>query len=188
MTDIQMVVNDNKRRLKSLTERILLIDADVIYVNSSYDNCISGIYCKILGASNKIYIVEVWKEYDYINSICSCPDFIIRNCTCKHIYWLGSKKFDCLDPCEWSVENYNSLIREYWLNETDYNIIGRNETCPICLDDIDYENDMTICCKYECYNAVHSVCWSRLYSISGKTNCVICRTDTMPIIADNYLL
>ena len=184
MSKLQNCQNDYKRRLRSLTERILLIDADIIYVN---DILISGIDCKILGASNKIYIIEVWKEYDTINTMCNCPDYTIRNNICKHIYWLGSKKFDCMDPCEWSVENYNSLIAEYWANKIDYSI-GRNETCPICLDDIDYESETTICCKYECYNAVHSVCWSRLYSISGKTNCVICRTDTMPIITDNYLL
>lgn len=178
--------NDYKRRLKSLTEKIILIDADIIYINNLYNEFIkdiSGIYCRILGSSNKIYIIKIWKEYDIINTTCSCPDYTIRNNICKHIYWLGSKKFDSMDPYEWSIENYNSLITEYWIRENDLNI-GRNEICPICLESIDYDIDTTISCKYECNNAVHSVCWNRFYYISGKTNCVVCRTDTMPIIID----
>jgi hypothetical protein len=181
---------DYKRRLKSLTQRILLIDANLIYCNGyGYNNCIfeeiSGIDFKILGATNKVYNVQVWREYDHLNCMCSCLDYTMRNRNCKHIYWIGSKKFGNMDPANWLIRDYKTLLTEYWVEEENTKIYqGRNTDCPICLEDIDYYTDMIICCKYQCQNAVHANCWSRYYYISGKTNCVVCRADTMPIIAD----
>jgi hypothetical protein len=181
-------LQDYKRRLKSLTQRILLIDASLIYSNMyglDILDEISGIDFKILGATNKIYNVQVWKEYNGLNCMCSCLDYAMRNRNCKHIYWLGSKKFGEMNPDNWSDVDYRRLVTEYWVTEEnlkDYQ--GRNTNCPICLEYIDYQTDMTICCKYQCQNAVHATCWSRLYYISGKTNCVICREDTMPVISD----
>lgn len=182
----QYTNEDYKRRLRSLTQRILLIDASVIYEGCSQDfDTISGVDFKILGSSNKIYIVQVWRELYSVNCSCSCMDYTMRRRHCKHIYWLGSMKFGHMDPNYWSVSNYKNIIADIWIKEESikYNV-GRNETCPICLDYIDYENDMTICCKYQCNNAVHAICWCRFYNISGKTTCVMCREDTMPVISD----
>ena len=78
---------------------------------------------------------------------------------------------------------YNKIITQYWIEQENTIVnIGRNENCPICFENIDYRYDMTICCKNECNNSVHSMCWTRLYCISGKTKCVVCRTETMPYI------
>lgn len=181
---------DYKRRLRSLTERILLIDVDLIYVNDIYSlyddiDSICGIDFRILGSTNKIYNVQVWRELNKVSCACSCMDFVMRNRYCKHIYWLGSKKFEEMDPDLWSIDYYKKIVTEYWIvqeNKTVKN--ARNDNCPICLDAIDYDNDMTICCKYQCYNAVHAICWTRFYNISGNTNCVVCRTDTMPAITE----
>lgn len=178
---------DYKRRLRSLTERILLMDVDLIYSNDLYSlydiDRIAGIDFKIVGSTNKIYNVQVWRELNRVSCACSCMDFVMRNRYCKHIFWVGSKKFGEMDPDLWLIEYYKKIVTEYWIvQENQILKNGRNENCPICLDVIDYENDMTICCKYQCFNAVHAICWSRFYNISGNTNCVVCRTDTMPII------
>jgi hypothetical protein len=184
----QYTTEDYKRRLRSLTQRILLIHTSVIYNNneqSGYFDEISGLDFKLLGSTNKIYIVRVWTESYNINCSCSCMDYTMRHRHCKHIYWIGSKKFGNMDSIHWSISTYKNIIAKCWIKEESlkYNV-GRNETCPICLDVIDYENDMTVCCKYQCNNAVHVICWCRFYNASGKTNCVICREDTMPIISD----
>lgn len=186
--EIQQYTNeDYKRRLRSLTQMILLVDSSVIYDvdNNGYLDEISGVDFKVLGASNKMYVVQVWRELYRVNCSCSCMDYTMRNRHCKHIYWIGSKKFGHTDPVYWSISNYKNIIADIWIKEESlkYNI-GRNETCPICLDYIDYENDMTVCCKYQCNNAVHSICWCRFYNVSGKTTCVMCREDTMPVISD----
>jgi hypothetical protein len=107
----------------------------------------------------------------------------MRNRICKHIFWLGSHKFNEINLDNWDINTYNKIIAEYWIEEENLTVsIGRNENCPICFEKIDYQEDMTICCKNECKNSVHSMCWTRLYFISGKTKCVVCRTDTMPHI------
>lgn len=178
---------DYKRKLRSLTQRILLIDTSVIYNGEQISDIdeISGLDFKVLGSTSKIYMVQVWRELYNINCSCSCKDYTMRRRNCKHIYWLGSKKFGNIDPIYWSINTYKNIIADCWIKEESLKYkVGRNENCPICLDIIDYENDMTICCKYQCNNAVHAICWCRFYNVSGKTNCVICREDTMPVISD----
>ena len=174
----QSELENNKRRLKSLTERILFIDESLILDN--FDQ-IYGIDFKILGSKNSIYILHVWRNQNSIKCICNCMDYTMRNRNCKHIYWLGSNKFGNMDPLYWNLNEYKKIVTDCWVELQKNKIcIGRNEMCPICFELIDYENEITICCKYQCQNSVHSICWSRLYSITSKTNCVICRTNTMP--------
>ena len=161
-----------KRRLKSLTERILLIDTELIYgvYYNSIDlfDSISGVNCKILGSKNTTYNICISKENDNINCTCSCPDYVQRKEYCKHIFWLGSRKFENMEPIYWDNKQYEKFITECWILDNNYK--GRNDNCPICLDPINYEDDNTICCKYECHNSVHAICWNRFYC------------DTMPII------
>jgi len=171
-----------KRKLRSLTERILLIRAELLY----YMNYIEGIDFTILGSSNKIYNVEIWRNlivepntYDICYS-CSCPDHQFRGNICKHVYWVGTKFFHTMDPENWSLLDYNRIITKYWINENKADHTGRNEDCPICLETINYQTESTICCTYECYNAVHAVCWGRYNDISGSTKCIFCRANSMP--------
>ncbi len=174
----KMICENNKRKLKSLTERILLMDVNLIQ-----DVFIYGINFIILGSTDKMYTIQVWVEDETVNCACNCADYIMRNRICKHIYWLGSNKFNEINIDNWDLYTYNKIITEYWIDEENINVNnGRNENCPICFENIDYKYDTTICCKNECKNSVHSTCWTRLYSISGKTKCVVCRTDTMPYI------
>ena len=76
-----------KRRLKSLTERILLIDTELIYgvYYNSIDlfDSISGVNCKILGSKNTTYNICISKENDNINCTCSCPDYVQRKEYCN---------------------------------------------------------------------------------------------------------
>lgn len=179
--------NCYKRRLKSLTEPILLLTTSNIYKYNFYgeidSDFIIGILFKILGTSNKIYDVQVWNTYGIINYSCTCPDYMMKNNVCKHIYWLGNLKFNSMNTCNWNTEEYNGIILENWIVENNY--IGRNDTCPICLDGIDYENEMTLCCIYQCQNSVHSECWKKFYNMTDKKACVMCRANIMPTIT-NY--
>jgi hypothetical protein len=167
-----------KRKLRSLTERILLIKLDLLYSI----NYIDGIEFTILGSSNKIYNVEIWRDSD-LHYSCNCPDYKFRETTCKHIYWIGTKFFNTMDPVKWDLLDYNFIINNYLINQNieNYNIhIGRNEDCPVCLEKIDYQTESTICCIHECYNSVHTICWGRYNDISGSTQCIFCRADSMP--------
>lgn len=182
-----------KRKLRSLTERILLINAELVYEkpdilsieNLPCTSYIYGINFKILGSSNKIYNVDIWRswiQYNEISYSCNCPDFCLRGNTCKHIYWVGSKQFNSMNPEEWDIFDYNRIITDYWITENNADNMGRNSNCPICLENINYETESTICCKNQCHNAIHAICWGRYYDISGNTRCVFCRANTMPYL------
>ena len=170
---------DYKRRLRSLTESILLVSTRVLYD----DDAIIGLAFTILGSKNDIYKLTVWGQYGTMKCSCSCPDYTIRNRNCKHVYWLGSKKFNNMDPDYWSTDDYDLVVTDYWVTEKiKQNDIGRNESCPICLELIDYNIDTTVVCERQCKNAVHSVCWDRYYAMTGSTQCVVCRTNPVPHI------
>jgi hypothetical protein len=167
-------LSDLKRRFKSITQRILLLETELIYDQEN----IYGIDCKIVGSTNKVYNIQVWKENTdgKINCSCSCLDFTMRKIYCKHIYWLGFMKFNIIEPSEWTVEIYNNFLHESFINRKTYR---KNENCPICLENIDYDNEMTINCINTCLNSVHAECWTRNVTITSNTNCVICRTEIL---------
>lgn len=160
-----------KRRLKSLTERMLYMGCN----NIADNELILGVKCYVLSASNTIYGIDIWEWLGEIKCKCDCPDYSIRHLNCKHIYWLGFKKFGDHEPLNWKYQEYLKLIEESYILNT--NVIGRNVDCPICLEDIDYGNETTINCVYQCQNSVHSICWLRYSEMSGKTNCVMCRNE-----------
>jgi hypothetical protein len=171
-------IGEYKRKINSLNNKIVLLRTDLIYD----DDFISGIKFRILGTTDKIYNVILSKIVDKITCNCNCPDYTRRKVDCKHIYWIGYKKFGNFSPVHWQPGDYISLIIETWFYDYEDDCIGRNDVCPICLEEIDHETERTICCKDECENSVHSVCWNKHYESTGKTQCVMCRTNMIPFI------
>ena len=174
--------NVMKRKLKSLTERILFIDSYLIYDKS---NSVEAVKCQILGSRNFLYELKIWKDDNSnIHCNCSCPDNSLRKNKCKHIYWFGTQKFGFMDSKYWTEELYNDFIYKNWLIDYSNNSREINKDCPICLEKINYSNEKTIRCRSKCNNSVHAICWNRYHYISGKTQCVFCRnelTNTIPI-------
>ena len=176
-----------KRKLKSISDRILLLDVNY-YPVSNFTQC------KILGSTNKEYCINIQikpadmknvenqnfdllpdKEDDILDISCTCMDYQFRKKTCKHIYWFcrNSLRNSSMNPeLSKPSELYEFL---YYYLEIGYKIKGRNESCPICLEHIDYDNENYICCTEKCKNAVHNICWSRYKYISNSNNCVLCR-------------
>lgn len=161
-----------KRRIRGLTQRIILLD-----IQMGKDN---DVFLKILGSKDNIYTIHIWTDWDKLYSNCTCHDYKFRNIECKHILWLSLKKFGKIETKLWTVDDINNLYY-YWYSMYCYPP-GRNDICPICLENIDYTNENTISCYYGCNNSIHSFCWNRYYTISKKTRCIICRKLTMPQI------
>lgn len=178
------LVFENRRKMRSLLENITLTDACLIYDNTLVDSeCILGIEFNITSSKYDKYNIQIWSDDIFIYSQCSCKYFTMRNKYCKHIYWIGTILFGEIEPTAWTFSKYRNIIVYYWLlEESDKDYIGRNENCPICLENIDYTTDNIIHCKYKCMNSVHIMCWNSLYNITGKTDCVVCRSDTMPYL------
>lgn len=179
-------ISDWHRRVKSVNERILLLS---VTKEEGDDNRYTAVYCDILSQTDKQYkitIKPVWQaDVDSMagfNVSCTCPDFRVRHTrtptfACKHIYWLGYKKMGYVSPEQWTKETLQSLIDT---NLIGTSVKGRNDTCPICLENIDYNQEDCVCCESECYNAVHKICWIRYYTNSYSSKCVVCRSWGMP--------
>jgi len=226
--------NDKNRRMRSISQRILLIDVEIH--KQVYNH--THVICKILGSTNKMYTIDIFYNYNYaeidlgsesaesdlnaeseldgydneyayneytyneytyneyayneytdftntdrgeVNVYCSCPDFQHRNTICKHIYWFGIKKIGIFNPRHWRPRDISIFIQNHLYVYHMYPT-GRNDTCPICLEKIDYqdEDEFTICCVNSCNNSVHVACWQRYYNISYSNECVMCRAPGMP--------
>ena len=176
------------RRLKGLNENIILIESEIIKGNHYLDKIkdidniddidISLYNCrnKILSATNKIYIVTMFKRDDIINFKCSCLDNTYRNKHCKHIYWLGFYIFNSVDPNDWNDFYYDDFFYKTLVDTKEYR---KNENCPICLEKIHYESQIVINCKNECLNSVHAECWCKNLLIANNINCVLCKSSIL---------
>jgi predicted transposase YbfD/YdcC len=161
------------RKWRSLTQRILLLD---VKASSSNDQVV----CRILGASGQTYDITVHVDTHPVDNehpiraSCNCMDATMRNVWCKHLYWLSSKRFNSLPVDQWEISNYLQLLHDARFLSTF--VKGRNDQCPICLEDIDYDNENTVCCATICQNSVHRMCWSRFVCETYDYRCVCCRT------------
>jgi len=172
-----------KRRWRSITDRILLLD--ISFETKKDNNIDQEIYykieSKILGSKNKEYTISIVSDHESIGSYlnessckCSCPDFTCGKNICKHLYWFSYKFMHDIHPDRWNFYHVSNLIN--LLRNRSIKIKGRNDMCSICLEEIDYDKENTICCVENCNNSVHQFCWNK-YNIFNlyKNTCVICR-------------
>ena len=155
-----------KRWCRSHIQRILLFDVKQVNANKL---CIT-----LLGASNIEYQITLKRDCENreITYKCSCPDFMYRNIVCKHLYWLSHKEMRNLHPDEWDDSIYQLLLFRY---SCMFQEKGRNDTCGICLEEIDYDTEHVICCTTGCQNAIHGICWNRFMSKTNNDLCIYCR-------------
>jgi hypothetical protein len=179
--------SDYRRKIKSISDRILLLDVNYFPLQNFTQ-------CKILGSKNNEYFLNIQikpnnierninleiipdDEDDILDIACTCMDFQIRKEPCKHIYWFckyNLKNHEMNPKLSSPSDLYEFLYYYLYLNKK---IKGRNETCPICLEKIDYNIDNYICCIDYCQNAVHNVCWCKYQYISNSNKCVLCRNE-----------
>jgi hypothetical protein len=172
MDYIQSFIGNCQRRWRGLTERMLLVGIDVATNDS--------ITCQVLSPSNNnVYNVKIvsYPLMDKVITYCDCPDSFHRGIHCKHIYWLAIKRIGTVNPFHWTPRAIEHFVASH-IGQISQR--GKNDTCPICLEYIDYEYDFTVCCGQSCGNSVHAICWKRYYFASFSDQCVLCRENTMP--------
>lgn len=164
-----------KRQHKSLSQKFILLD-----INCRLDtiNKTIVINANIIGSTNKEYKLQFkFKRFPskMLYYSCSCMDFEMRDVDCKHLYWFGRNIFDKLNPDKWKIVDLVKTFVKY----INYDIfpIGRNDKCPICMEEINYDDEKTINCYNQCRNSVHSLCWARYIFTTTKFDCVICRSE-----------
>jgi len=167
-----------KRKLKSLSERILLLDVNYYPIPNFAQ-------CKILSSKNKEYSINIQvkhqniekdDENDTLDISCTCMDYQVRKNFCKHIFWFcrNSLNQSTMNPLDCKSSDLYEFVY-YYLHVGLSKKKGRNENCPICLEKIYYESENYICCENNCGNAVHNICWSRYKYIGNTSKCVLCR-------------
>lgn len=181
MSSYNKEVDENKRIKRSLRENITVLD---IYCEITH-NGKNIINAQISGNKKNIYFIKIkcCPQNKKIRYSCSCPDFIHRNdIICKHLYFFGKKYFNKTSPNYWKLDDLVNVIIKY----SDYDIFpkGKNEKCPICLENINYNIENTINCMDECRNSVHGSCWYKYVFASYKYNCVMCRTELLDMLRE----
>ena len=117
---------------------------------------------------------------------CNCPDSTLTKHICKHIYWLGIKQFGVTYPKYWKRRHIDEFIcRHISKYKNRDGETGRNDTCPICFEEINYGNQLTLQCKEQCRNSFHTLCWKKYYFTSYSDKCVICRSNFYPFEQSN---
>lgn len=172
---------DLRKRYKAQREYFYLLDVSDVTIKADEchhcDQCdeYDSLVCVIQTENDKEYHITIanYMDEEEIKISCTCPDFKYRQKICKHIYWLGHSKIGHLDPHEWTHSMITQFCTLY--KDTINPCIGRNDTCPICFEDIDYTTEKTVCCVHSCWNSTHSKCWIRYYLSSHNTRCVLCR-------------
>lgn len=162
-------LDEYKRRWKSITQRFLLLGVEY---QKGQDDIID---CVILGSNNTMYHICISCE-PTLAFCCTCPDAMIRKSICKHLYWFGFKKLGKSNPIEWTKDDIAVFLNKYIGGGA---IKGRNDSCPICLEHINYEKEGTTCCEGVCNNSVHTICWNRYTDISNNFACVTCRSPLL---------
>ena len=159
-------------------------------------NC-NMLFCKIMDNTNrKKYIITIDWNKPNIKINCNCNKKTKRNCSkfnflsknkksCEHIRWLGNFYLNSPECKEWNIDILN-ILKE---RKTDYKkIIGKNNECLVCMDDIDYDKQNTVNC-YQCKYSIHTICWNEylLTYPHAFNNCTYCKTRSMPLLPYMYL-
>jgi hypothetical protein len=171
-----MLQEEYNRKLKAITENMSVRETDIIIGQYNID-----IFCDIKTKNSLYEICISLCDNDDFYFNCTCPDFMIRKCICKHIYWFGYRQLNELNVNKWTRQ----MIHLFWVNDLSkkniHDCICKNDICPICKEIIKYDEELSLKCEC-CENAVHSLCWIN-YQVYGyrlyNNKCVICRTDFM---------
>ena len=163
---------------------------------------------KSRGLKQKLYLVESLNQFEYVimgstgnvynvkiasKPTCTCPDYIINNHRCKHIYFvllkiMGVVNVDCSTFTENDLKNMisslptpqtelcvNSFIKNKYLKlkNNEQIIRGEDDACPICLDDISNGEEYSYC-KADCGRCIHTGCFE-MWCTKNAPNCLFCK-------------
>jgi hypothetical protein len=158
----------------------------------------------VLGASKTVYQVT-YPSHGPLK--CTCPDHVIRENQCKHIFFITEKvlRRNDIKQTSWEEKREDMAKRLAHLIKhgredgesdvlADEDVVNRyreiltgasvderehrNFECGVCLTDFtDGDTGLHVCAT--CLNAVHNLCWS-MWSRnggSGRRSCVYCRSS-----------
>jgi hypothetical protein len=167
-----------------------------LYLVESYEtNEINKRQYAIMGSTGNVYTVTITAE-----STCTCPDYTTRHKRCKHLFFVLKRIMNVNDPFQ---ENYtddelvnmfknipivthclcvgDSVKNKYDKLKSNNGLVVakdvNDDVCPICLDDLEGDNQNLDYCKYSCGKYIHSHCYDMMYINQANATrlCVFCR-------------
>jgi hypothetical protein len=175
---------NNLRKNRGKQQKIFFIE--------SHDNDEYAKSFDVMGSTGNVYTVNISN-----NTSCSCPDYKQRKSRCKHVYFILIK---IMNVNENNVDQYtytneevvlmfnnipviveqlkiNNAMKNKYNNGAPNNkkiiMLGMDDLCPICLDDMDNGDDYDHC-KNFCGRAVHADCFLACKK-NNMNKCVFCR-------------
>lgn len=169
------------RQSRALSQRLLLADMDIVIG----ENVASF---EIIGSTGKVYTVKICRFPS-----CTCPDYQLRQSTCKHIYFTLSKvlqqpeeiwkKGSNFDEDEVAKLLEQAQGRKQAVTKDDTDMLTNEEKkkqkdvqeqgeCPICLCPFVTGEDLVFCYK-TCGMNLHKMCFIRM----KKDQCPMCRSE-----------
>jgi hypothetical protein len=184
----------NLRKQRGKKQKIFFIESNDIDVHTkSYG---------VMGSTGNVYTVTISNDIT-----CTCPDYRQRKSRCKHAYFIlirimgvnendVDQKLYSDDEIINMFDNIPNIIEQLKISDTIKNkykqkttlsgelqILGMDDLCPICLDDMNNGDDYDHCKNY-CGRAVHTDCFAACNK-NNVNKCVFCRNPFNEKIKSN---
>lgn len=177
---IKMNAYDEARRSRSKDSRLYLISNTRVLTEEETNESVDHRF-EIHGTRGNTYTVttshktgNIWR----LIHTCTCPDFMIRNRICKHIYFVYYRALHFEEDCDLDIIPKEVLYINLSLfidkkKKTDAREIQEHDECVICFDLL-LERPTDHC--RSCLNSLHKDCIFFLQK-SSHTKCPLCRSD-----------
>lgn len=177
------------RKIRGITQKLYVIN---------YTTDGQKINVDIMGSSGNMYNLTITNK-----PICNCPDFILRQKRCKHIYYFLIKGLKLSDGdedddeytdneikimCKKAIDIKNNMFvdnkvkKKFMKNKKNFKNLKKSgnvkhkpidDLCPICLDDLTDGNKLSFC-EFSCGKGIHQECLDMYFKTTPKRNCIIC--------------
>jgi hypothetical protein len=191
----------SSRRERGLNQNLFLVETKP--VNDQYTREYA-----IMGTTGNVYNVTISET-----TKCTCPDYLTRFNTCKHIYFVLLKVMKTSGRGRQNYtksallkmfENIPSITSRLIVNQELKNFYKQatgesqmeetegivkqqeiNDICPICLEDLTDGNQIDYC-KYSCGKNIHTNCFN-MWGIKNDRICPFCRNNWEKNPKENYI-
>ena len=174
--------NINTKKLKKMQRIQRALQQPIYLLDATYNTNTKEWKILVQGYSGSNYELLLGME----SLVCGCPDYQIRNNTCKHLYFIFGKVLDFNQNKLLNLQRNKGLYVQYpefnellhkrltkkqtqENNTQQVSNLRSNEYCVICFEE--FGNDMIDC--NNCKNVFHSGCLRRW--LKRNEICPLCR-------------
>lgn len=183
---------------RATTQRMFVVNRD----RHANEDCPHGLLdcpketVDLAGTTGNIYTVTI----EHLPS-CTCPNFIKGNSQCKHILYVLVKVLKAHDHLQYQAAFLTSELREIFdhagplptetvsSEDKDGKRKSVDGECPICVEDLEANDEQIVWCQAACGNNLHKACFDQWAASKrgAPVTCPYCRTNWQDAIDTNEL-